>query len=59
MKLILQFIYCGKTMLNKLELKQFSESIRLVGIPLDIFTPVDERKLMVNKTFWKYNHKCK
>lgn len=42
MKYILQFIYSGKAMLNKEELEEFNEDIKLLGMPLDHFSAPSE-----------------
>lgn len=47
MKYILQFIYSGKAILNEGELNEFNEDIKLLGMPLDLFQPLDD----VNNSF--------
>lgn len=38
MKHILEFVYCGKAKVSKTELSEFNEDIKLLGMPLDVFT---------------------
>lgn len=45
MKYILQFIYSGEAKLNKEELEEFNENIKLLGMPLDHFSAPSEVRL--------------